>query len=77
MLKIVLEIILDSFNELREKQNVGKRQEIFIINIEKNECVKKNKDYNVHYIKEYNLCDYAIYMIILRMTEFENLNRVN
>ena len=80
MLKIVLGIILDSFNELREKKsNIEKDRKFrcFICNIEKNECEKKNKDFNEHCEKEHNLWDYANYMIMLRMTEFEDLNGVN
>ena len=80
MLKIVLGIILDSFNELREKKsNIEKDRKFrcFICNIEKNECEKKNKDFNEHCEKEHNLWDYANYMIMLRMTEFEVLNGVN
>ena len=80
ILKIVLGIILDSFNELREKKsNIEKDRKFrcFICNIEKNECEKKNKDFNEHCEKEHNLWDYANYMIMLRMTEFEDLNGVN
>ena len=80
MLKIVLGIILDSFNELREKKsNIEKDRKFrcFICNIEKNECEKKNKDFNEHCVKEHNLWDYANYMIMLRMSEFEDLNGVN
>ena len=81
MLKIVFGIILDSFNELREiKANIEKdrRFKCFICNIEKDECeIKKNKDFNEHCEKEHNLWDYANYMIMLRMTDFQDLNGVN
>ena len=80
MLKIVFGIILDSFNELRKKKaNIEKdrKYKCFICNIEKDECEKKNKDFNEHCKKEHNLWDYANYMIMLRMTEFQDLNRVN
>ena len=80
MLKIVFGIILDSFNELRKKKaNIEKdrKYKCFICNIEKDECEKKNKDFNEHCKKEHNLWDYANYMIMLRMAEFQDLNMVN
>ena len=80
MLKIVFGIILDSFNELRKKKaNIEKdrKYKCFICNIEKDECEKKNKDFNEHCRKEHNLWDYANYMIMLRMAEFQDLNMVN
>ena len=80
MLKIVFGIILDSFTELREiKANIERDRNFkcFICNIGKDECEKKNKDFNEHCKKDHNLWDYANYMIMLRMTDFQDLNGVN
>ena len=80
MLKIVLGIIFDSFDELREKKfnfEKDRKSRCFICNIEKTEYEKKNKDFTEHCEKEHNVWDYANYMIMLRMTEFEDLNGVN
>ena len=38
---------------------------------------KKNIDFDDHCKKEHNLWDYANYMIVLRMAEFQDLNMVN
>lgn len=80
MLKIVFGIILDSFKELREiKSNIQKdwKFKCFICNIEKDECEKRNQDFHEHCQKLHNIWDYANYMIMLRMTDFQDLNGVN
>ena len=80
MLKIVFGIILDSFTELREfKSNIEKDMKFkcFICNIEKDECEKKNQDFNKHCQETHNVWDYANYMIMLRMADFKKLNGVN
>ena len=80
MLKIFLSMILDSFNELRKKQDnkeKDRKSKCFICNIEKAECEKKNIDFTEHCKKDHNLWDYANYMIILRMAEFHDINMVN
>lgn len=80
MLKIVFGIILDSFRELRElKSNIDKdwRFKCFICNIEKDECEKRNKDFDEHCGQLHNVWDYANFMIYLRMVDAQDLNGVN
>ena len=80
MIKIIFGIILESFTELRDlKNNIDRdlKYRCFICNIEKDECEKQNEDFFEHCNRVHNVWDYADYIIMLRMTDFQDLNGVN
>ena len=80
MLKIVFGIILDSFSELREVKRtieLDMKYKCFICNIEKDECDKQSQDFHDHCEIMHNIWNYANYMIMLRMTDSQNLNGIN
>ena len=80
MIKIVFGIIFESFTELRDIKNNKERDwsfRCFICNIEKDECEKQNEDFYEHCNRIHNVWDYAYYIIMLKMTDFQDLNGIN
>jgi inositol 1,4,5-triphosphate receptor type 1 len=80
MIKIVFGIIFESFTELRDIKNNKERDcsyRCFICNIEKDECEKQNEDFYEHCNRIHNVWDYACYIIMLKMADFQDLNGIN
>lgn len=72
-------IIVDTFGELRDI-NWSRENDIknicFICQISRDDCLKKNIDFDTHVVKEHNVWNYVYFLTYLHLSNANDFNRV-
>ena len=77
--KMFLSFIIDTFGELREKNdddNEDKNNVCFICQIDRDECLLKNMDFDNHVENEHNIWNYVYFLNYLYVSNSLNFNYI-
>lgn len=69
--------VITQLTQIRRSQQIDAEYRCFICNTEKDECENRGESFKDHCEKLHSVWDYANYMIMLRMTDLQDLNAAN
>ena len=79
MLNVFFGIMVDAFAELRNKNNEREKDKnsiCFICQLSRDECLRRNIDFEEHVMKIHSLWNYVYFLIYLHLNNSNDFNRV-